>query len=108
MVKCNNIREEQIKIIKIMLIYRLWRRQKKRKQRKFYVRPLNISRFNDGEFYKTVKKMRQLDPAKHFEYFRMDCASFDSLLELVAPFIYHKPNHKLPVGPDERLAVTLR
>ncbi|XP_063049901.1 uncharacterized protein LOC134444562 [Engraulis encrasicolus] len=52
--------------------------------------------------------MREKDPEKHFGYFRMSVATFDCLLARVMPFIQHGESHRSPVGPMERLAVTLR
>lgn len=43
----------------------------------------------------------------HFNYFRMSRARFDHLLSLVGQSISHGGNHRIPIAPTERLAVTL-
>ncbi|XP_077518839.1 uncharacterized protein LOC144128915 [Amblyomma americanum] len=54
------------------------------------------------------KRLRRVDPEYDFKYFRMTKASFDRLLELIHDKILHPPNHRRPISPGERLAVTLR
>ena len=73
-----------------------------------YQRGLNGDRFFGGKFARIVKEMRSTDPELFFSYFRMDRKSFDEILECVRPFIVHKRNHRGPISPEERLAITLR
>jgi hypothetical protein len=83
--------------------------QKKRRPRHWYVRPLYLERPALSQANVLIRRIRDLDDVeKHFEYFRMDRARFDDLLARVTPFITHRPTHDIPVGPFERLCVTLR
>jgi hypothetical protein len=50
-----------------------------------------------------------MHPKKFFGYFRMSCNSFDELLFMMRPSItYQNTAMRVPVPPEERLAVTLR
>lgn len=51
---------------------------------------------------------REMDDETHFRLFRMSKERFDDLLERVRPLITHKLNHRYPILPEQRLAVTLR
>jgi hypothetical protein len=61
-----------------------------------------------GEYNNLVAEMRLSDSAYHQTYFRMSADQFDDLLRRVGPLLVKKPTHKLPIGPGERLALTLR
>ena len=52
----------------------------KNSPRKWYVRPLNLKRSEQGE-EQLVYDMRSMDDEKHFEYFRMSKSEFDELLK---------------------------
>ena len=79
-----------------------------RKKCETYVRPLNWSRNEDGEFHRLIRQMREIDPQRFFKYFRMDPEDYDDLLKKVQDKLTRFPTHKFPIGPSERLAVTLR
>ena len=86
---------------------------KKDRKKRSYVRPLNWSRNQHGEFHLLVQDMyRRLngegDPQSFFEYFRMSREDYDSLLRKVEKKLTRARTHKFPVGASERLAVTLR
>ncbi|KAH6919742.1 hypothetical protein HPB50_029270 [Hyalomma asiaticum] len=86
----------------------LIRRIKRKRKRSMYMRPIFDRRPIFGEYHHLVSELRRNDPEYHFKYFRMTKASFDRLLEMVYPRILHPPNHRRPIFPAERLAVTMR
>ncbi|KAG5262372.1 hypothetical protein AALO_G00274460 [Alosa alosa] len=62
-----------------------------------------------GEFQTMVKRFREQDDDDddHRWYFRMSVAKFDELVCHITPFITHESIQSIPVGIDERLALTL-
>ncbi|XP_049520516.1 putative nuclease HARBI1 [Dermacentor silvarum] len=86
----------------------LVRRLRKKRKRTMYIRELFDKRPQLGDYHQLVQELRQVDPEYHFKYFRMTKAKFDHLLSLVYERILHAPNHRRPIRPAERLAVTLR
>lgn len=82
--------------------------RRKKKYRKYWVHPLISARLVNGQFYKLFENLKKY-PNKFFNYFRMSESSFENLLALVGPRItYQDTRLRLAVGPEERLAVTLR
>lgn len=82
--------------------------RKRKKYRKFWVHPLISTRLIDGQFYKLFDSLKKY-PIKLFNNFRMCEESFEKRLVLVRPRITYQDTHlRLAVGPEERLAVTLR
>ncbi|KAH7974588.1 hypothetical protein HPB49_017192 [Dermacentor silvarum] len=73
-----------------------------------YVREIFAERRTASEYHQLVQELRQKDPEYHLKYFRMTKASFDKLLSLLYDRIIHPPNHRNPICPAERLAVTIR
>ena len=63
----------------------------KRRDRRWYVRPLNTTRDQDGEFVSLVLPMRSMDEERHFQYFRM----FDDLLSRVIRYLPDSPKPAL-------------
>uniref|UniRef100_A0A3B3SD89 DDE Tnp4 domain-containing protein n=1 Tax=Paramormyrops kingsleyae TaxID=1676925 RepID=A0A3B3SD89_9TELE len=93
----------------ILIFIRLRRHQRrKQKSRRWYIRPINRSRQQNGEFFSLVLPMRDIDEEKHREYFRMSPKVFDELLRRIRPHIEHNQTHSDPIGSAQRLAVTLR
>ncbi|XP_064464773.1 putative nuclease HARBI1 [Ornithodoros turicata] len=88
----------------------LLRRLRRRRKRTMYIREIFDKRPYIGQYHNLVQELRQVDPEYHFKYFRagMTKASFDRLLGLVYYRLLHPPNHRRPISPAERLAVTLR
>ncbi|XP_049522547.1 uncharacterized protein LOC125945036 [Dermacentor silvarum] len=86
----------------------LVRRLRKKRKRTMYIRELFDKRPQLGDYHQLVQELRQVDPEYHFKYFRMTKAKFDHLLSLVYERILQAPNHRRPIRPAERLAVTLR
>lgn len=74
--------------------------------RSHWVHPLNMLRPTDGEFVRVCVPLREY-PDKFYKYFRMTVATFDYILDGVKCRIT-KRSRRAPVGPAERLAVTLR
>ena len=97
-------RSSLIELGKLWILYKSY---KNRKQRS-YVRPVNTRRIQFGEFHTLIKELRIMDKENYFKYFRMSPTIFDYLLKLIKPHIKHKFTHRFPIGPAERLAITLR
>ena len=87
-------------------LYLLRKRQRKRLQR-HYVRPLNLSCKRTGKYENLIKKMREMDPERHFASIRMSAETFDELLALVEGSLQKPIHHKLPISAAERLYITL-
>ena len=52
--------------------------------------------------------MKEIDRQKFFGFVRMSPNRFDHLLELINPMIMKKNAVRVPIPPDERLAIALR
>lgn len=77
-------------------------------QRRYWVHPIVSQRLLKGQFHKIYLDLRN-HPQKFFNYFRMSVVSFDELLRIVGSKItFQKTNMRSPVGPEQRLAVTIR
>lgn len=101
-------RSQAKNVLAVCQLYILWYNRNKKRNFMFDLWT-SIDSIDDGKYHKLIKNMWNLDPETHFRYFRMDsAASFDELLTLVELHISHAATHKMPVGPAERLAVTLR
>ena len=92
----------------ILQLYTLYRKYKKKKRR-WYVRPLNISRPLKGEFSTLLKDIRYHgDSEIHHRYFRMSEERFNDLVCRLENKLKHAQTHKMPISTSERVAVTLR
>ncbi|KAM4627315.1 uncharacterized protein ACJ7VT_002287 isoform 2-T2 [Polymixia lowei] len=80
----------------------------RRKRRRWSVRPLNMSRQQEGEYSSSVRQMSFMDDEMHFKYFRMSPHRFADLLHRIQPHIVHQSTHHSPISVSERLAVALR
>ena len=93
------------------IIYALplsFRKEKKKQRRKMQVRPLISQRLLKGQFHKLSDDLCAY-PKQNIDYFRMNKKSFDELLPMIQPCItYRNTNMRMTIGPEERIAVTLR
>ena len=80
----------------------------KKRCRRFYQRPINSERMTRGEFHRVVEELRNSDPERHLEYFRMSREHFNEILLKIRAKISHRSTHRMPIGPEERLSITLR
>lgn len=76
------------------------------KLRSIWVHPWNLRRPIDGEFVRICVPLRNY-PEKFYKYFRMGVSTFHYILDNIKCSIT-KRSRRAPVGPAERLAVTLR
>jgi hypothetical protein len=79
-----------------------------RNVRRYGTRPMNRLRLQKGEFHSLVPDLRNQDPARHFNYFRMSSNRFDDLLQRISPQISRHKTHKQPISAAERLSATLK
>lgn len=76
--------------LQLLLLIILRRRLRKRKQyipKKFWVRPFLAQRGKKGLYNILVKELFLYDHEYFFHSFRMSPATFESLLQMVAPYI---------------------
>lgn len=119
-----NIAEEQRKKKALALLLLLRKRKADKSKRSFWVHPIQADRKRFGEYYHLMPELRK-DDQKFFEYLRMDMQCFELLKTLLGNryfkefcIIYHtivyicfslsKTSMREPIGPEERLVVTLR
>ena len=86
----------------------IFKKRPGKRQRRFWVREIFKNRKTQGDYHNLVAEMRLSDPEKYFNYFRMSQEQFQNLLQLVGPLIEKIYFRREPIGPAERLAVTLR
>ena len=73
-----------------------------------WVHPINKKRDIHGEYHHLMSQLRE-DRQKFKDYFRLSPEAFDYILECISPAIYKQTtNFRKPIGPEERLCVTLR
>ena len=93
--------------------YLLWRKMRlslsRKKERRFWVRKIFAERKEKGEYYTLVRDLRLHDQEMFFRYFRMSPTTYEKLLGYVGADL-KKVTTKMrePIGPDERLLITLR
>ncbi|KAJ4441731.1 hypothetical protein ANN_11589 [Periplaneta americana] len=81
--------------------------KKRRCKKRWRIHPLNQRRIQQGEFYNLLEEMRVDDPQQFVKYIRMNPIQFDTLLNLVAPFLRKKSN-RASLPEALRLSITLR
>ena len=101
---CFTKRSSLIELGKLWILYKAYKTATQRS----YVRLVNTRRKQFGEFHTLIRELRLIDKENYFKYFRMSRTIFDYLLNLIKPHIQHKLTHRFPIGPAERLAITLR
>ena len=72
-----------------------------------WVRKVFIERKQKGEYHLFVKDLVLCNHEMFFSQFRMNPAKFEKLLPYVAPLIMKASEKKEPIGPSERLCLTL-
>lgn len=77
--------------------------------RHYSVHPINKARKRFGQYHTLFFELRQ-HPDRFFQYLRMEIATFDYILEKVSPYLRKNWTNynKQPIGPEERLVITLR
>ena len=80
----------------------------KKKQRKFWVRPIFRERKLKGEFHTLIQDLKLCYSEYFFKQLRMTPTNLEELLSWVAPTIEKSSVRRKPIGPEQRLCVTLR
>lgn len=94
---------------RLLILILLRRRLQRRKYRKrFWIRNIYLNRKAKGEYHTLVREAMLFDHEFFFQMFRMIPSKFEELLGLVAPRITRWKARREAIGPEERLAVTLR
>ena len=97
----------------ILLLWLFRKRRKsrrlmeKKKQKKFWVRPIFRERKLKGEFHTLIQDLKLFDSEYFFKQFRIT-PKLKELLSWVAPKIEKSSVRREPIGPEQRLCVTLR
>ena len=87
----------------------LKRHRRKQNKRTIWSREWLKQRTSFGAYYTLMAELRNLDVSSYRNFIQMDAASFEELLQLVAPLVKRQENHmRSTIPPGERLAVTLR
>uniref|UniRef100_A0A915JZI2 Uncharacterized protein n=1 Tax=Romanomermis culicivorax TaxID=13658 RepID=A0A915JZI2_ROMCU len=69
--------------------------------------PVNQNRYFTGQYHSLILELEKKGVDLYMKYFRMPPAIFAALLSRVGPELQKKSTHKMPIGPAERLALTL-
>ena len=85
------------------------RRRRRRKERCVWVRDWIRQRRERGAYHQLLQELRLTDAMSYRNFLRMNAATFDELLCLVAPLIRREDTvmHQA-IPPGERLVLTLR
>lgn len=109
------IRQEiRRKIIKMYALYSLIMKSERKTiikgKRKYWVRPIFIieRRLAQGASNNLVNELRQQDHENFINYFRMEPALFEKLLQLVRPQITKQSAVRKAIPPETRLHITIR
>ncbi|XP_024890653.1 protein ANTAGONIST OF LIKE HETEROCHROMATIN PROTEIN 1-like [Temnothorax curvispinosus] len=79
---------------------------KKRRIRRWWVRPVNYSRENQGVYRNLFGELRTTDHEEFFDYTRMNVHQFDYLCDLLRPYLT-KRSIRTPLPIQLRVAMTL-
>ena len=94
-------------ILILIILRRRQQRANNKNRKRFWVREIYKWRKKLGEFHTLVCEAMLFDHEYFFRIFRMTPTKFEQLLQLVAPSITRVNAKREPIGPDERLCVTL-
>ena len=87
----------------------LLRKRRRRRNRRVWTREWILNRERQGAFHQLMKEMRMCDTSSYRNFVRMNAATFEELLAVIAPQItFHDTVLRQAICPAERLAVTLR
>ncbi|XP_039314630.1 protein ALP1-like [Solenopsis invicta] len=79
------------------------------RKRRWWVRPINQKRNEQGDGNHLIEEMRLYDTEVHFQYTRLTIESFDNLLRIVGPKIEKISTHyREPIPARSKLYLTLR
>ena len=73
-----------------------------------YKRPIFARRKEQGDFYHLVRELELADNEYFCRYARFSPTLLEEVLQLVGPLIQHSQTHRIPIGPKERLMMTIR
>ena len=79
-----------------------------KKKRRFWVRRIFEERQTKGEFHTVVAYLKLFDHEYFQKQFRMSPTKLEELLGWIVPRITKSSEKRQPIGPEERLCVTLR
>ena len=93
----------------VVIAVLLRQRRRRRRNRKQWTRKWIQNRESQGAFHQLLQELRVLDVSSYMNFVRMDAATFEELLQMVAPLItYQDTTMREAIPSAERLAVTLR
>ena len=96
-------------ILSVLLAVLVRRRKRRQRVRTIYARRFLLRRPQFGEYNSMIAEQRVFDPLSHYQSYRMKASTFHMLLEKVLPKLKNpRPNHRCPIGPDERLSATIK
>jgi hypothetical protein len=93
-------------LLNVQAIAVLYSQRRRRHRRDSYVRDIFARRWEQGDFHNLVRELG--DHAYFSKYFRFTPPLLEELLQLVGPALLHHNTHRTPIGPKERLVMTLR
>ena len=93
---------------RLLLFILIRRRINRRKTLRCWVRRIFKERRDKGEYLNLVEEAKLFDHQMFFVMFRMLPTKFEELLALMAPKIAEYRAKREPIGPEERLFITLR
>lgn len=93
----------------LLLAVCLKRRRRRQRNRHIWIREWIQNRQALGAFHQLMNELQLLDPSSYRNFLRIDSATFQNLLCMVAPMITHQDTvMRAAITPGERLALTLR
>jgi len=98
-----------ILLLKIIILIKLNHKKKHKRwvNRRWYVRPINQNRQQQGEYNNLFKELKESkDKRMFFEYTRMSMLQLNKLLNFVQPRLVKRSKRAL--NPEERLIIALR
>ena len=100
-----------VMILAVLMFLRFRQRNRRTRIRSEYARHILRNRHIScilGEFHQLTPEQRIYDHHFHFESYRINPTRLEQLLNMVGGRLVHYNTHMHPVGPAERLAVTVK